>query len=475
MKLLFIQSDPFTWTGKMSISAVLKKAGHDCDLLIEPAEKNLIESIKKINPDIIGISATTGAHLWALEKAKEIKEQLKLPVIFGGAHATFFPEVINDKNVDIICRGEGEYPTLELLDCMAQKKDITKIKNLWVKEGGKIHKNEIMPLIQDLDSLPFPDREIYYKYDFLRSQKSKDFIFMRGCPYNCSFCYNHSFRKLHGEKEKYVRYKSVNRAIEEILYVKNKWGMKNMMTFDEAMFINKEWLFSFLEQYKKQVNLPFICEARANLLDEETVRRLKEADCTCVRIGVETGSNSLRNDVLNKNLTNEQIENAARLLKKEKILLETYNMIGLPRETLEDAFETLRFNKKIRADYAWCALFQPYPGTDLANLAIREGFLDKDFMENFEPSFLTSTPMKLEHKKEIINLQKFFAMAVRFPIIIPFLKLLIKAPNNKFYDLIFRAGYIYLTLKTTDIGFIGLYKLGRLTGNYFKRKKQKNN
>lgn len=474
MKLLFIQSDPFAWTGKMSISAVLKEGGHDCDVLIEAAEKDIIQSIKEINPDIVSFSATTGAHVSALEKAKEVKEKLGLTILFGGPHATYFPEVVEHDCIDIVCRGESEHALLELMDKLEKGQDITDIQNLWVKSNGKIYRNDIRPLIEDLDSLPFPDRGLYYnRYDFLKDQRSREFILMRGCPYRCSFCYNHSLRKLYNKKGKYTRYKSVERAIEELLDVKKKWGLESAMIFDEVLFLNKEWLFSFLTEFKKRLNISLVCEARANLLDEEVVKKLKEAGCKCIRMGVETGTDYLRNEVLKKDLTNERIEKAAKLLKKEGILLETYNMIGLPRETLEDAFETLYFNKKIGADYAWCSIFQPYPKTDLADLAIADGIIHKDFWRNLEPSFFISSPMKLPHKKEIINLQKFFALSVRFPFIIPLVKLLIKAPNNKIYNLIFKMGYVYLTLKTTDIGIKGLFKLGKLTGNYWERKKEK--
>ncbi len=455
----------------MSISAVLKQAGHECELFIEPAEKNLIEAISAEKPDVVGFSATTGTHLWALQRAKEIKEKLGLAVIFGGPHATYFPEIIEDKNVDMVCVGEGEGAVLELFNKLKNKEDVTNIKNLWVKKDGVIYKNEIRPLIQELDALPFPDRSLYYgRYDFLEHQNSREFILMRGCPYRCSFCYNHSMQKMYAGKGEYVRYKTVDRAVEELLDVKNKWGLGSAMIFDEVMFLNKEWLFSFLKQYKEKINVPFACEARANLLDEEICEKLKEAGCICVRIGLESGSNKIRNEVLKKNLQDEQIEKAARLLKQEKILLETYNMVGLPRETLEDAFETLSFNKKIKADYAWCSIYQPYPKTDLAELAVADGILDKEFWNNLDPSFFITTQMRIENKNEIINLQKFFALAVRFNIPNFVVRWLIKLPPNKIYNFIFKAGYVYLTLKTTRMGIKGIYKLGKLTNNYFEKK-----
>ena len=191
MKLLFIQSDPFAWTGKMSISAVLKEAGHDCDVLIEPAEKNLMESIKKVRPDIVAFSATTGVHTWALAKAKEIKENFNVLTLLAGSHATYFPQALEDENLDFICIGEGEEAIVELLNNLEKNEDVTNIKNIWAKKDNKIYQNPIRPLIQDLDALPFPDRGLYYKrYSFLRDQQSRDFVFMRGCPFPCAFCYN---------------------------------------------------------------------------------------------------------------------------------------------------------------------------------------------------------------------------------------------------------------------------------------------
>jgi len=471
MKLLFIQSDPFAWTGKMSISAVLKKAGHDCDVLIEPAEKNLIESIKKVEPDIIAFSATTGVHMWVLAKAKEIKENFNVPILLAGSHATYFPQILGDENLDFICVGEGEEAIVELLDNLEKNKDVTNIQNIWAKKDNKIYQNPIRPLIQDLDSLPFPDRGLYYKrYSFLRDQHSRDFVFMRGCPFPCAFCYNHSMKKLYAGKGNYVRFRSVESVIGELLDVKNNWGLGSAMLFDEVMFFDKKWLSDFFIQYKQIINVPFVTEVRADLIDEEVVHGLKEAGCICIRMGVESGSNKLRNEVLKKVLTNEQIEKAAKILKKEKILIETYNMIGFPKETLEDAFETIRFNKKIKADYAWCAIFHPYPKTDLAELAIKENLIDKNFWEKMGPSFFMETPMKLKNNKEIVNLQRFFALTVKLHLPIPLIRLLIKAPNNKVYDLIFKAGYIYLTLKTTNIGVKGIFKLGKSTKNYFVKK-----
>ena len=98
-----------------------------------------------------------------LKQCRKIKKKFRIPVILGGVHPTICPEIIHEESIDVVCRGEGEYAFLELLNNMEKGKDITKIKNMWVKKGNQIYKNDMRSLIENLDELPFPDRDIYYK------------------------------------------------------------------------------------------------------------------------------------------------------------------------------------------------------------------------------------------------------------------------------------------------------------------------
>ena len=147
MKILFIQQDVFKCLGTMILSAILKKNGYKCDILIDTLEKDLMEKIKSINPDIIGFSIVAARWSWMKVLAKKIKSEFKMPILIGGPHPTFFPEIINEDFIDIICIGEGEYAILELLNKLKKGEDITKIKNLWIKEKTKIYKNPIRDLI----------------------------------------------------------------------------------------------------------------------------------------------------------------------------------------------------------------------------------------------------------------------------------------------------------------------------------------
>ncbi len=457
-KVLFIQDILFEFIGPMQISALLKKNGHECDLLILSEETNVIDKIKKINPDIIAFSVMTGSHNELADFAKKIKKEIKVITIFGGPHATFYTDLINEEGVDIICIGEGEYAMLEL--CNNINKDITKIKNLWVKKNNKIIKNEIEPLIENLDELPFPDRDIYYKrYKYLKLLPTKKFMTGRGCPYNCSFCFNHELKKIYSNKGRYVRKRKIEKVIEEILILKKQWDMKIVRFSDDTFTLYKEWLLEFLDVYKKKVRLPFTCLARANEIDEEIAKKLKETGCINIFFGLESGNNRIRNDVLRKNLSEKDIINAARLLHKYNIKFGTYNMLGNPTESIEDAFDTIKLNTIIKTDFPFSTILQPYPGTDISKFSVEKNLLPEDYCVNDLTLMNKRSQIKLKNKKEIVNLHRFFFYGVKFPFLLPLIKILIKFPENKIYYLIFQAGVAWTKKSSFGLGFIDMIKL----------------
>ena len=443
MKIAFVQYPWWDLLGIMYLSAVLKQAGHEFKVFI--GERNLIKSLKKFSPDLIGFSAVTGPHFWDLKVARKIKEVMDVPIVFGGPHATFFPEVIKEDCVDIVCRGEGEYAMLELANRMEAGKDIRKIKNLWVKADGKIYRNELRPLIENLDELPFPDREIYYKkYKFLRNYPMKVFLTGRGCPYECTFCFNHVMKKLYRNKGKYVRRRSVDNVIEEIKQVREKYPLQLIEFMDDTFILNPKWLEEFFEKYRKEIDIPYICYVRADLVNEKIVKGLKQSGCIAVCWGIESGNDFIRNVVLKKKETRHQIFKTARLLRKYGIKMSVYNILALPGETLEDAFETLKLNVKLKVDWPWCSIFQPYPGTELAEYAKRKGYLVTNFnFNNFHYTFFDKSVLKQKNIHEMVNLQKLFFCLAKIPSFISIAKILVKLPLDKLYSLIFTLSFGY--------------------------------
>jgi len=435
MKILFLQDNGFYESiGIMSISAFLKANGHKCNLLIASEEKNLLKKIKSYKPDVVAFSLMTIVHEWALSFAKRLKKKMNVITLFGGPHCTIYPKTIEEEGVDILCVGEGEYAILKLLDNLEKGKDITKIKNLWVKKGDKIYKNPIQNLIQDFDKFPIPDRSIYWKYEYIKDLPMKRFITGFGCPYNCTFCHNHLFKEIYKGKGKYVRKRSVDSIIKEIRYVKKNSPLKLVHFSDDTFVINRDWLFKFLEAYKKEINLPFTCNIRIDLVDEEIVRRMKKAKCIGVTFGVESGDERLRNIVLKKNLKDEAIIKNSRLFKKYKIKVLTSNIIGIPGETPKSVYKTLELNRKIKVDFTRIHILLAFPKLEITKIAQEQGLLPLDYnIKNYKQQMREPLIMK-KYRSEFKNLCVFFNLMAKYPKLDFIFKRLIKLPNNWLFN-----------------------------------------
>jgi len=437
MKIAFLQNFWYEYLGIMSIAATVKQKGHRVRVFINGWEKNLLTSVTDFNPDVIAFPIYTGSQDWVLKTALFFKKKLGKLIVVGGPHATFFPQIIKEKGIDIVCRGEGEYPMLELLEALKNNKNFEKIPNLWVKKGKKVIKNPIRQLLDPLDNLPLLDRGIYYRYSILAKNPVKNFNVGRGCPYRCSFCHNSGLLKIYHNKGVYVRYHRPGRIIKEIFRVKRKYPLKLVSFIDDTFIVNKKWLLLFLSLYKEKVGLPFTCNVRGDLLDEELTQNLAEAGCASVFMGVETGDEERRFKILKKAITNEKIRVAAGLLHKYNLRLAANNMVGLPGESLSDGIQTAKFNAEIKTNLPWCAIFQPYPGTELARYCLLKGYVSQKDFRQIGASFLRRSVLKNKDIDELVNLQKLFHLAVWFPYLMPLIKILIKLPLTHLYDFVF--------------------------------------
>lgn len=468
MKILFIQKDPFVNLGLMYLSSYIKKDGHQTDLIIDSLCKDTIKVVKQINPDIIAFSCTTGIHTWAISLARKLKQSFTIPIIFGGAHPTFFPEVINESAVDIICLGEGEIAFSKLLKNIGG--DLSRVGNIRFKKNGVVFKNNLDNFIENLDNFPFPDRNLYRRYSFIMNQDNLRVITGRGCPYNCTFCFNHALRKLYASKGKYVRRRSVKNVIDELHELKGSF--KRVDFQDDTFIVNFDgWLKPFLVEYAREIAIPFTCCVRANLVTEEVVLALKNAGCHSVKMGIETADESLNNLVLKRNLQRSQIETAILLFKKHGIKMETFNLIGIPGETITQAIGTMQFNADLGVEFARSALLQPYPRTEIEEYAKSKGFLKKDFnLDDFENSYFIDTPIILQNKNQFINLQRFFGLGVRFNFLIPLIKQLIKLPPNFLFDLIFKLDYAWSVKSIDKVSLKDFIGFGVRSGGFLSKK-----
>ena len=469
MKILFLANTLFDSIGQMYLTSYLKKGGHKCKILIEREHRDFIKDILSEKPDVVAFSITTGNHLWAINLSKTLKKIKKeLKVVLGGPHCTFYPQAINHQDVDVICIGEGEIAMLELVNKWEQGINVTDIANFHFKENGKIYKNEVRNYIEDLDVLPFPDREYYGRYKFLHDYPSKPIMAGRGCPYRCTFCFNSGINRLYRGKGKIVRYRSVQNVIEEIEYLQKNYPLKTVVFMDDTFAMNKPWLAEFFENYKKRNFPPFWCQLRVNLVTEDLVKNLSESGCTRVSLGVESGNEHIRENILHKGISNEKIIETGRLLHKHNIKFRTYNMFGLPEETVDRAFETVKLNQKIKTDYPWAAIAQPFPGTELFTYMQNKGLIKGDVdIDKINTSFFKESIIQNKETEKLVNLQKLFYLVVKFPFLTRAVKKFVHFRRLGFlYEFVFKITYIFNTAGSYNMSIfrtaIHAFKMSRM-------------
>lgn len=461
--------------GLFYISAALKKSGHEVRYFFD--NRNLEKGLKKFSPQLVGFSALTGNHLWVQECALRVKKLIPgVKTILGGAHATYYPEIINSPGFDIICRGEGENTIITLCRAMDRCEDYHNIKGLWVKGEDKIYRNEMAFLEKNLDAIPFPDRSIYELYPFYSFYCFYPFMLSsRGCPFNCAFCFEPVQRELSKGKGKYIRFRSPENVIMEAIDIKKNYKIKSFEFVDDIFGMNIEWLRKFAPLWKEEIKAPFHCNLRTDLVNEEVVELLKYARCTSVAFGIESGNDRVRNYILDKDLSKESIVKAAELLHKHKIKIITYNILGAPGETLEEVWETVHLNQRIKADYTSVSLMQPYPNTGIYKFAVEKGFVDaknKIHINNFSLSFHDFLPIDNPYRDELINLQKLFNIPVWIPWLTPLIRQLVKFPVNPVYYLVFVSLHAYgLWFRIKKVPFFFLFNLLLNVGMAFRKQK----
>jgi len=414
MKILFIApkiGSQAKWlVGVAFLSAVLKKAGHEVELLEieDKKEINQINSfVQSYQPQIIGLSANSHQYFYAIEIAKKIKSQFNILVFLGGVHATIRPEeVVREEIFDGICVGEAEDSLLELVSRIEQKEDYTNISNFWFKRKNQIIKNNIAPLLIDLDQLPFPDYSIFkYFKEAGQEEISPRFIFSRGCPFNCTYCCNHVFKKIYSGQGQYLRFMSVDRAIEQIRNFKKEYNFKHFKIDDDTFSLNKDWVLEFCDKYSKEFDMSFECNVRIGSVDEETLMAFKKAGCNLIKVGLETGNQDLRKEVLGRSISDREVIELFDLAKKVGIKTFSFNMIGIPGETKETIKETIDLNAKIQPDFMQVTAFYPYPGTLLGQKCIEQGLIAKDHIDCYMDESVLELPglSSSQIKKEVRN------------------------------------------------------------------------
>ena len=441
MRVLFVTEQiDYEPQGIMHLSSALKTEGHEVDLAVA-SHVDPVAYASDYRPDIVAYTVLTGSQRYYLDLNLRLKAQLPgVFTVFGGPHPTFFPDMVEEDGVDAICRGEGEGAMVDLVDALAQggPDQATGIANWSFQNGGDIVTNPVRPYVEDLDTLPLPDRALVYERDAMAARgKIKHFITGRGCPYNCTYCFNHALSEIYRGKGKRFRQRSVGNVIEEICWVREHYPLEHVVFVDDTFVLSPEWLAEFAEEYPRRVGIPFFCNSRANLVTKEQVRLLKAAGCHTVSMGIEVANDEIRNGLLKRRMSREQILEASHLIREAGMQLTTTNMIGLPTSTLQDDLDTLELNIQANPSYAHVMIFQPYPLTELGEFTREHGWMVGTFDDIGEVAWDHSV-LKFDdkHKRGLEVLQRFFAIGVEWPRTLPFIRKLMALPDNRLFFLL---------------------------------------
>jgi anaerobic magnesium-protoporphyrin IX monomethyl ester cyclase len=421
MRVLFVYPDINVKGGALSynfglgsLSAVLKKAGHTTSLQYLYGSYNikpLIQKIEEFKPQLIAITAVSFQFKYIKRMLAEIKNY-NIFTICGGPHISLAPwELEKTDNLDAICIGEGEYALLELTDRIEKSLDITNIENIWIKRDGRIYQNMPRPLIEDLDSLPFGDRELFDYQKVVNSDYDRAiFMSSRGCPYSCAYCCNSGLRNL--QPGMYVRFRSIDNAIAEIKDVVSKYSIKYIYLNDDVFTADKKYVKEFCIKYKKEIGYPFEINTRVESLTTEMLHDLKEAGCYRVAMGIEQGDEKFRKEVLNRKMSNGKIRDAFKMTKQAGIKTKSFNIVGFPLETYNIHLETIKLNREVQPSSVVIYIFEPYPGTPLYDLSLKNHFIEDDADREFISRTDTILHMKQFPRNQILNCYRNFAWRV---------------------------------------------------------------
>ncbi|KPK00264.1 MAG: hypothetical protein AMK71_08545 [Nitrospira bacterium SG8_35_4] len=357
------------------ISSYMKSKGHDV-LIVDPemqgiTESDLHEIIKQENPGIVGLSSVTPNFSLACKMAKKIKSISGAVVVYGGIHASTFAERIIEHHpeFDIVVYGEGEETMSELASMIENNKfshdKLKSIKGLCYRDNGTVYKTAVRPFIEDVDSLPFPDRDsigldVYKATGHIGvSSKVANVLTSRGCPARCTFC--ESFLTM-GYK---FRAHSADYVLAEIRNLKERYGVEQIVFNDDTFTINYDRVKTICERLiHDNYNIKWFCFARVNTIrDEEMLRLMKASGCVQINFGVETGDETIMKSI-KKGITLDQARKAFQLTHKVGIKTSAGFIFGFPGETKDSIERTINFATELNPDVALFNVLVPFPGTE---------------------------------------------------------------------------------------------------------------
>jgi len=403
-----------------------KHKGIEIDLIdttFNPEMDYVSARLKESKPDIVGIYINTLMYPDAM-KVAEIAKSYSAFVVTGGPHTSILPDtVIKKKYIDLLCLGEGEVTFSNTVKEFYGNKNFDNIQGTWHRKNGGIIKNPPGTLIENLDSLPFPDLDIYdvdaYIKNFIQLDSYKtdlrglSIIVSRGCPFQCSYC-QPTLSKIFGQK---YRIRSPINVITELKLLKKRYNLDAIYFQDDTLTVSKNWVIKFSElAIAEKLDMVWACNTRADILDSSTMKKMKEAGLVKIKVGIETASDRIRNHIYRKGVTISQVNRLISEAKDLGIQVAGFFMLGAPTETKKEIISTIKFAVQSPLKEANFSITVPLPGTGLFEMAkknrwnVSEKFHDFNYYHATRPPFATNdiSTRQLEFYKKLAYILFYF-------------------------------------------------------------------
>ena len=381
----WIHGRRFLPIGLAYVAAALEKSGFQVEMLdnylLEKPIEEVKLKIKRLNPEIVGITCSSATYSRCVETAKAVKETLpSCKVVVGGWHPSYEPEsLLQHSEIDYVVMGEGERAMVELATHISKggnNRTITDIAGVAFKHKGKIVKNA-QCFINNLDELPFPAWNLLplHLYDrrieFLNVKPVDNMSIARGCPFNCAFC---EIKQLWGTT---CRAFSPKRVFDEINHLMANYGTKGIYFINDNFTIRKKETAELCALIKKnKLGIEWVCDTRVDLVSRDLLKEMKTAGCKTIWFGGESGSQRILNK-LNRGVTLEQTERALKMCKEEGIQTACSFLLGIPGETEADMKATFKFARKLDPDWCRFNVFVAVPGSALYDEVMEKGLYDR--------------------------------------------------------------------------------------------------
>lgn len=398
---------------------VLRDRGYDVQVIdgvaLNLADEEFIKKVKQIVPDVLVIETTTHAANYDIQLSEKIKSILpKTKIVFTGPHVTVFAREILSENkaIDFITLGEYELTLADLVDRLAKKSENYKLDGLAYKKGNEVWVSENKGFIEDIDSLPYPAFELFPTNDNPNLEIYGDGICTyypavtlhssRGCPFKCDFCL---WNQVMYDNKKYRMF-SPKRVVDEIEYVINNFGAKEIYFDDDDFCVNKRHVLEICDEIKRRnIKTKWSCMGDAMCTDEEMISSMASAGCIFMKFGVESGDKNILKKI-GKPLNPEKAVAISKLCRKYKIRTHATFTFGLDGETPETMKATLRLANRIKFDYAQASITTPFPGTRYYDKLVELGRMEKVDWDKFDGTNTCVFNTDLLTSKEIEDFRK---------------------------------------------------------------------